>query len=78
MAERTLAASKFKAHCLQILEDVARTGAGVTVTKRGRPIARLLPITETAPPSLLGSVRFEDDDALLQPIEGSWEAESAP
>ncbi len=45
----TLGATEFKATCLQVLERVRRTGEEVTITKRGKPVARLVPaITEGA------------------------------
>jgi prevent-host-death family protein len=38
-----LSISKFKAICLSILEKVRRTGEGVLITRRGEPIAQVLP-----------------------------------
>ena len=35
--------SKFKAHCAEVLDDVARTGKTVTITKRGKAIAEVRP-----------------------------------
>ncbi len=35
--------SKFKAHCAEVLDEVARTGKTVTITKRGRAIAAVRP-----------------------------------
>src|SRR6476620_6200719 len=40
---RDIAISKFKATCLAVLEDVRRTGAPVTVTRFGRPVAEIVP-----------------------------------
>ena len=40
----TVGASDFKARCLKILDEVAETGRPVTVTKHGKPVARLVPI----------------------------------
>ncbi len=37
--EKTLSASEFKAKCLRILEELGPEG--ITITKRGRPIAKL-------------------------------------
>lgn len=37
--------SEFKAKCLAILDEISRTGEGVTILKRGKPIARVLPPT---------------------------------
>jgi len=36
-----VAISVFKARCLALLEDVARTGTPLLVTKRGKPLARV-------------------------------------
>jgi prevent-host-death family protein len=54
--EATMPAGEFKARCLQIMETVARTRRPVTITKRGRAIARLVPV-ETEAESFLGSLR---------------------
>jgi antitoxin (DNA-binding transcriptional repressor) of toxin-antitoxin stability system len=40
---RTLAAARYKATCLAVLDDVARTGECVLIVKRGRPVAQLVP-----------------------------------
>jgi prevent-host-death family protein len=67
-------ASRFKAECLALLDEVAATGRELVVTKRGRPVARVVPVEE--PPSLAGSVRFAvDDDELMAPIEAGWDAQ---
>jgi len=63
-------ATKFKANLLKIIARVARTGRGVTVTKHGKPVARLEPITQ--PRSLKGSVVQEGD--LISPVPVKWEA----
>ena len=62
----TIQASEFKAKCLRILDDVAATGESVTITKRGRIVARL--VSAVAAPTarfpqleLLGSVRILGD-----------------
>jgi prevent-host-death family protein len=45
---REVKAGEFKAKCLKLLDEVAETGEGLIVTKRGKPVARLLPVY--APP----------------------------
>lgn len=45
----TIAISEFKATCLAVLEQVRRTGTPVVITRRGKPIA------EVVPPSLASS-----------------------
>ena len=53
-------AGEFKAHCLRLLDQVAHEGVELVVTKRGRPIARVVPLQP--PPDLTGSVRVLVDD----------------
>ena len=38
-----MGAADFKAHCLQVMETVRRTRRTVTITKRGVPVAKLVP-----------------------------------
>jgi prevent-host-death family protein len=40
---KSIAVTELKARCLAQLEDVARTGEPVMVTKRGKPLARIVP-----------------------------------
>lgn len=50
--------SRFKATCLAVLERVRRTGRPVLVTRRGEPVAQVVP--PPAPdrsPSWLGAMR---------------------
>ena len=73
----TITASRLKARLLGVLDDVAATGEVVTVTKHGRPVARIVPIAETQP--LLGSVEFRvSDDELVRPLDESWDALDGP
>lgn len=44
---KSVAVTEFKAHCLSLLEDVARTGEPIVVTKRGKPLARVVPSPAT-------------------------------
>ena len=60
---RSIAAGKFKDVCLKTLDDVARTKTSVVITKRGRPVARLIPyVSPTKRASLAGSVLKEVGD----------------
>jgi prevent-host-death family protein len=40
---RKIAAAKFKAQCLKVMEQVRTTREPVLITKRGRPLAKLVP-----------------------------------
>ncbi len=41
-----IAAGVFKAKCLAIMDDVQSKREPVTITKNGKPVARLVPIEE--------------------------------
>lgn len=43
MAERTVPAAEFKAKCLSLIDRVRERGEPITITKRGRVVARLVP-----------------------------------
>jgi prevent-host-death family protein len=40
---RTIAAGKFKANCLAIMDEVQKKHETVLITKRGKPVAKLVP-----------------------------------
>jgi prevent-host-death family protein len=42
---KTLLVSEFKTHCVGVLNEVADYGEEVIVTKRGKPLARIVPIS---------------------------------
>lgn len=67
----TVPAGEFKARCLALLDLVAETGEELVVTKRGKPVARLLPAE--VPPGLRGSVVWEGD--LVSPVGDQWDVE---
>ncbi len=55
-----IAAGKFKNVCLKMLDDVAATKTSVVITKRGRPVAKLVPYVPPAKKGgLAGSVLKE-------------------
>lgn len=72
--QATIGAGDFKAKCLKLLDEVARTREPLVVTKHGKAVAKLVPI----PPetglfgALAGSVRQEGD--IVSPLENEWEA----
>lgn len=76
MQGRTIPAGEFKAHCLRLLDAVAASGEALTITKRGRPVARLVPLP--APQALFGaltgSVREAKD--LVAPAGEVWKADA--
>jgi prevent-host-death family protein len=43
-APRNINATEFKARCLRVIDDVQTSRTEVVITKRGKPVARLVPI----------------------------------
>ena len=72
-----LGAARFKATCLEVLDRVLRTGEEVTITKRGKAVARVVPNTSTAAYpqlELRGSVEITGDIVAPSVPAAAWEA----
>lgn len=74
--ERTIMASRFKAECLAILDQVDEMKVSFIITKHGRPVARLVPADDPDDRPLMGSVTLiaEDDEDYYSTGE-RWDAE---
>ena len=70
----SLTVSKFKATCLAVVEQVAKSKKRVIITKRGRPIAEVIPYeAETSTVPLKDTVAFMGD--IVSPVAAEdWEA----
>jgi len=68
--------SEFKAKCLQLLKDVETKGDRIVITRRGRPVAEVLPSKASIPP-LRGT--WKDSVKILGDIvyfsDEEWESE---
>lgn len=73
--ETTIGAGDFKAKCLQLLDAVAAQREPLTITKRGKPVAKLVPVPPEAAlfGALAGSVVSESD--IVSPVGDAWEAD---
>ena len=74
MIMRTLAITDFKAHALQLLGQVAETREPIIITKRGKPLAEVIPFTpETSRPGKpADALVFEQD--IVSPLgEEMWD-----
>ena len=76
---RTIKASEFKARCLKLMEEVAQSGEEIVITKRGRPVSRLVPYRQR-PERWFGAdrdiIRIHGD--IVGPLDVEWEAEVDP
>ena len=72
---KSIAAGKFKDRCLKTLDEVATGKSAVVITKRGRPVAKLIPyVAPTKKNSLAGSVLKEVGDPFG--TDAPWEADA--
>ena len=73
---KSIAAGKFKDVCLKTLDEVANTKTPIVITKRGHPVATLVPFVKpTASRSLAGSVLEEVGDPFS--TGERWDADSS-
>jgi prevent-host-death family protein len=74
---KKISAGTFKTHCLSIMEDVRATRHPVLITKRGRPVAKLVPV-DTGRDDFIGRLEgvvkiVGDIESPIEPPD-SWEA----
>ena len=60
---RTIPAGEFKAKCLRLMDEVNETGVPIIITKRGRPVSRLVPADQPN-----AGIR-----GLFPELEGLWD-----
>ncbi len=55
--------SEFKSKSLKLLDNIQRSGEPITVTKRGAPIAKVIPLSgQSEEIDLKGSISYQDED----------------
>ncbi len=72
---RIIKASEFKAKCLALLDEVERTGDSLVITKKGKPVAELVPHKPPKRSPLgiwKGRVTIKGD--IISPLDVEWEA----
>lgn len=71
-----ITAAEFKAKCLKLMDRVEQNRTEVVITKRGKPVAKLVPITDEAPALfgfMEGTATIKGD--ILEPTGEIWNAE---
>ena|SRR5690242_2819557 len=74
--KQKIAAGLFKVKCLELLNEVQQHRKEIVITKRGRPVARLIPVDDERP-VIFG--RMKGTGRILGDIFStgeSWEADS--
>ena len=71
-----ISVTQFKAHCLELVNQVAKSGKPIMLTKRGKPTVMVTP-APTAHESPWQPDRFRDDviwiGDIVSPIDEDWE-----
>jgi prevent-host-death family protein len=74
MDDKHVAATEFKANCLRLMDEVAQQRRPIIITKRGKPVAKLVPVEEEAIDlfgRMAGSIKICGD--IISPIdEDEW------
>ena len=71
-----IAAGKFKAQCLQLMDLVHDTHQRVVITKHGRPVAQLVAVERGKPVRVFGRLRGQIESAsdIVGPLPDEWSA----
>jgi prevent-host-death family protein len=74
---KTIAAGEFKARCLTLMDDVRKNREPILITKRGKPVAKLVPAENEGREflgRLEGIIRIAGDiESPVEPPE-AWDA----
>lgn len=72
-----LSATEFKATCLKVMENVRRSRKPVTVSKRGQPIVRIVPVEKDRRAPVFGymkgTIKIAGD--IVGPDREAWDSE---
>ena len=73
---KAIPAGQFKARCLRIMDEVRATREPVLITKKGRPVAKLVP-ADNQPDDIFGCLKDEikivgDIESPVTPLE-DWD-----
>lgn len=73
---REIKASEFKAKCLKLMDEVQRTRRGYVVTKRGKPVADIVPHRSLQKKSPFGAWkgRVKVTGDIISPLDVEWDA----
>jgi prevent-host-death family protein len=72
---RKMGAGEFKTHCLSLMEEVRSTREPLIITKRGKPVAKLVPV-DNKEPDFIGRLKgvFRAMGDIESPIPDEWES----
>lgn len=70
-----ISATQFKAKCLKLMDEVARSGKPLTITKHGMPVVTVSAALPAPKPLFGADAGFiELNGDIVQPIQAEWDA----
>ena len=73
---KIIQAGEFKAKCLQLMDEVNEKHVSFTITKHGKPVAKLVPLDKASKSAfgcLKNTVSIQED--IIGPIDIEWDAD---
>ena len=77
VAAKKIPAGEFKAKCLQLMDEVQSDRVPLIITKRGKPVAKLVPVDDEQPRlfgKLRGTVVIQGE--LIEPTGERWDVDA--
>jgi prevent-host-death family protein len=71
----TMSVSRFKATCSSVLEEVKTKKKRVRITKRGKPIAEIVPVNKKGKDGPLKAAEAFIEDIVSPVAEDEWEVQ---
>ena len=72
-----VSAANFKTNCLRLMDEVAQRRMPLIITKRGKPIAKLVPLDDKPIDifgRMAGTIKICGD--IIEPTDEAWEADA--
>ena len=72
-------AGKFKAKCLELMDQVRDAKVEYTITKHGKPVAKLVPIQDDDAPEVFGCLKDQVTEYgdIVSPVDENWDADAS-
>jgi len=72
---KAIKASEFKAKCLALIDEVAKSGDPLIITKNGKPLVELVPHrSRQASPLGVWKGRVNIQGDIVSPLDVEWDA----
>ena len=72
--KKQVAVSEFKTHCLQIINKIEKSQETIIITKRDRPVAKIMSLNNPKKTSIIGLLKNKGKIVgdIIRPIDEKW------